>query len=128
MPTLTEDDIYRTSSQFKNWNFTPEKLAAQRLTTNIQASERVKAAVARQRAQRQLRLTDAASASEAENGGSTPVRMEGEVNCLTVAEEKRLVDTFCERAVELGNFLKFPIEVTVRSLHAPLNPGTSFKS
>jgi cyclin H len=116
---LTEDDIYRSSTQFKHWSFAPSALAKQRLETNIQASERVRAAVARQRAARAL---ESQPVSESENGGSTPQtgsntpipRVEGEVHCLTVAEEKRLVDTFCERALELGNFLKFPIEVTVR--------------
>lgn len=111
---LTEDDIYRTSTQYSNWSFTPSRLASQRLTTNVQASERVKAAVARQRAARAE--TDSAS----ENGSSTPIpKNSAEVNCLSVAEEKKLVDTFCEKALELGGFLKFPVEVTVRSSLGP---------
>ncbi|KAF2263891.1 cyclin-like protein [Lojkania enalia] len=117
---LTEDDLYRTSTQYKHWSFTPSQLAAQRRTTNIQASERVKAAVARQRAQRSL-LDASASESEragsgVENGGDTPVRVDKEVNCLTVTEEKRLVDVFCARALDLGKFLKFPTEVTATGI------------
>ncbi|ORY17636.1 cyclin-like protein [Clohesyomyces aquaticus] len=111
---LTEDDLYRTSTQFKHWSFTPSQLAAQRLQTNIQASERVKAAVQRQRAQRAKQL-DPASASESDRNG-TPVPLDREVNCLTVAEEKKLVDTFCEKAIELGGFFKFPIEVTATGI------------
>ncbi|KAF2181651.1 cyclin-like protein [Zopfia rhizophila CBS 207.26] len=114
---LTEDDLYRSSTQFKHWSFTPEQLASQRLKTNITASERVKAAVKRQRAQR-LRQQDTASTSESErngsgieNGGNTPIPMDKEVNCLTVAEEQKLVNTFCERAIDLGTFFKFPTEV-----------------
>jgi cyclin H len=124
---LTEDDIYRTSTQYNHWSFTAAQLAAQRLQTNIQATERVKAAVLRQRAARALR-PETASASESErnseNGGTTgantPVSVEKDVNCLTVAEEKRIVDTFCEKALALGDFLKFPVEVTVRS--TPTSP------
>lgn len=114
---LTEDDIYRTSTQYEHWTFTAAQLAAQRLQTNIQASERVRAAVARQRAARALKAENA-SASEteraSESGANTPVLpADREVNCLTVAEEKKLVDTFCRRALDLGDFLKLPIEVTV---------------
>ncbi|KAF2012700.1 cyclin-like protein [Aaosphaeria arxii CBS 175.79] len=122
---LTEDNIYRSSSQFRNWSFTPAKLAAQRQTTNIQASERVKAAFARQRAQR-ARQPDTASASESERGNGSgidtgsntpiPVTNPADVNCLTVAEEMKLVDSFCERTLELGKFLKFPIEVTATAI------------
>lgn len=120
---LTEDDIYRMSTQYKHWSFTPEQLAAQRLKTNIQASERVKANVARLRAER-ARQSENASASESErngaggeSGSNTPIPGDKEVNCLTVAEEMKLVDVFCATALELGTFCKFPIEVTVcRSL------------
>ena len=98
---LTEDDIYRMSTQYKHWSFTPEQLAAQRLKTNIQASERVKANVARLRAER-ARQSENASASESErngaggeSGSNTPIPGDKEVNCLTVAEEMKLVDVFC---------------------------------
>lgn len=125
---LSEDDIYRTSTQYKHWSFTPAQLAAQRQKTNLVAAERVKANVARQRATRAKQL-DTASASESDRantpgiengngeGGSTPARPGGEVECLTVAEEMKLVDVFCERALELGAFCGFPIEVTVCCLH-----------
>jgi cyclin H len=120
---LTEDDIYRSSTQFRNWSFTPAQLAEQRQKTNQQASERVKAAVARQRAQRTKQpQNDTPSASENERNGSgvdtgsnTPLTAgDNEVDCLTVAEEMKLVDTFCDKALELGGvFFKFPHEVTV---------------
>jgi cyclin H len=123
---LTEDDIYRSSTQFRYWSFTPAQLAEQRQKTNQQASERVKAAVARQRAQRAKQpQADTPSTSENERNGSgidtgstTPIpTIDQEVDCLTVAEEMKLVDTFCDKALELGAFCKFPHEVTV-GLHA----------
>ena len=124
---LTEDDLYRRSSQYKHWSFTPAKLAALREKTNIQASERVKANVARQRAQRARNL-DTASASESdrantpgiENGdgaaGNGGAVGDKEVDCLTVAEEMKLVDKFCQAALDLGKFIKATSEVTVSFL------------
>jgi cyclin H len=114
---LTEDEIYRASSQFRLWSFTPEQLAAQRAETNKAAAIRVRAAVQRQRAQRAKEgelgnVTGSESdinGSGVENGNGTGP--EKEVDCLTVAEEQKLVNTFCERAIDLGNFFKFPIEV-----------------
>lgn len=38
---LTEDDIYRTSSQFRVWSFSPESLAARRAKTHEIAIERI---------------------------------------------------------------------------------------
>ncbi|KAF2653750.1 cyclin-like protein [Lophiostoma macrostomum CBS 122681] len=131
---FTEDDIYRLSSQYKNWSFTPSQLAATRLQTNIQATEHIKATIARQRAARALKA-DPEGISESERAGSsldngnatangsgvssgsgTPLRADKEVDCLTAAEEKKLVDIFCEKALELGKFLNFPIEVTATGI------------
>ncbi|KAH7074906.1 cyclin-like protein [Paraphoma chrysanthemicola] len=115
---LTEDDLYRTSTQYRHWSFTKEHLAAQRLKTNIQASERVKANVARQRAQRLQQAESDSLSSGVENGSgaNTPLPDRSsdlkEVDCLTADEELKIVDEFCERALALGQHCQFPIEVT----------------
>ncbi|KAF1850852.1 cyclin-like protein [Cucurbitaria berberidis CBS 394.84] len=113
---LTEDDLYRNSTQFRNWSFTSQQLAAQRLTTNIQATERVKANVARQRAHRAQHVESDSISSGVENGSgaNTPnaVASDREVDCLTVDEELKIVDDFCERAIKLGEHCRFPFEVT----------------
>lgn len=44
---LTEDAIYRTSTQYRLWSYTPESLASLRQTTNKLAVDRVLAAIAR---------------------------------------------------------------------------------
>jgi cyclin H len=116
---LSEDDLYRTSTQFTHWSFTPQQLAAQRLKTNVQASERVKANVARQRAQRAQQAETDSISSGVENGSgaNTPLDRGGdvkEVDCLTAEEEMTIVDEFCERATQLGTHCNFPTEVTVR--------------
>lgn len=129
---LTEDDLYRNSSQYKHWSFTPTQLALLRQKTNIQACERVKANVARQRAQRAAAAfdgTNSASDSSRANtpalengngnasmngtGDNTPVKLDKEVDCLTVAEEMRLVDKFSEMVLELATFVGMPADVTV---------------
>ncbi len=114
---LTEDDLYRSSTQFRNWSFTSEQLAAQRIVTNTQASERVRANVARQRAQRALQAESDSIGSGVDNGSgaNTPnvFASETEVDCLTVDEERKIVDDFCERSIKLGAHCGFPFEVTV---------------
>lgn len=108
---LTEDDLYRGSTQFRNWSFTAQQLAAQRILTNTTASERVRANVARLRAQR------AESDGSANGSGANtpnPVHTDAEVDCLTVDDERKIVDDFCERSIKLGQHCGFPFDVTVR--------------
>ena len=109
---LTEDDLYRTSTQFRQWSFTAEQLATQRVKTNLQATERVKLNVARQRAQRaQTAEHDSTSGNSGidGSGANTPnaVTSDREVDCLTVAEEMIFVEEFCERTMALGAHCRF---------------------
>jgi cyclin H len=106
---LSEDDLYRTSTQFTHWSFTTPQLAAQRLKTNV----------ARQRAQRAQQAETDSISSGVENGSgaNTPLDRGGdmkEVDCLTADEEMTIVNEFCERATQLGAHCRFPTEVTVR--------------
>ncbi|KAF1915401.1 cyclin-like protein [Ampelomyces quisqualis] len=115
---LSEDDLYRSSTQCKHWSFTTQQIAAQRRKTNMQAAERVKANVARQRAQRlqQAESDSVSSGVENASGATTPLPDRGcagaEVDCLTAGEELTIVNEFCERALQLGAHCQFPIEVT----------------
>lgn len=108
---LNEDDLYRTSTQFRQWSFTAEQLAAQRAKTNLQATERVKLNVARQRAQRsQATEFDSTSGNSGiETGANTPnaVTSDKEVDCFTVTEELAFLEEFCERTMALGQYCKF---------------------
>ena len=71
--TMTEDDIYRSSTQYRQWSYTPNSLASLRATTNALAADRVKDAIQR------LRLEKGqANAQE-------------DVDFLTVEEEQKLV-------------------------------------
>lgn len=114
---LTEDDLYRASTQFRNWSFTAHQLSAQRAKTNAQATERVKANVARQRAHRAQHAETDSISSGVENGSGAntpnPLAADRDVDCLTADEELKIVDDFCERAIKLGDHCRFPFDVTV---------------
>lgn len=111
---MNEDDIYRTSTQYRLWSFTPDSLASLRSTTNSLAADRVRAAIKRLR-QSQTSGTDAPAAHE--NGGQsgTVKRLQEQnvVDCLSVEEEKMLVGYYCLKAMELADFCDFPTNVKV---------------
>jgi cyclin H len=106
---LNEDDLYRSSTQFRNWSFTAAQLA------NV-------ARIRAQRAQDAIDNDGAGSGVEKENGSGTSgantpnasgMQTATEVNCLTAEEEMKIVNEFCERAIALGNHYSFPLNVVV---------------
>ncbi|KAL2074606.1 hypothetical protein VTL71DRAFT_8384 [Oculimacula yallundae] len=104
---MSEDERYRTSTQYRLWSYTPQSLFALRSTTNQIAADRVREAVRRVREARNN--ASSADTSEAENGhGQVP---EGEVDCLTVEEELKLVAFYCRQTIQLGDHLKVPTDV-----------------
>jgi cyclin H len=138
---LTEDDLYRQSTQYKHWSFTPADLRRLRQKTNAHAAAQVKLHIAQDGAERaKLGGLDVASAPDSGadtpngngngngagagagagvgTGANTPVPG-GEVDCLTMDEEKMVVDKFCETAMKLGDFLKLQPDVTVRAAPPP---------
>lgn len=94
---LTEDDIYRTSSQFRFWSFSPEKLAARRQTTHQLAIERIESQ------RRGAKNGTAEAASRSEHG-----------EYLTEEEELRLVQRCCEQIRASSDHFKWPVSVKVR--------------
>lgn len=107
---MSEDERYRTSTQYRLWSYSPDSLLALRSTTNRIAAERVREAVRRLR---EARALSSADTSEVENGQSTSAIPEGEVDCLTVDEELKLVAFYCRQTIQLGDHLKVPTEVKV---------------
>lgn len=95
---LTEDDIYRTSSQFRVWSFSPESLAARRRKTHEIAVERIEH-------QRK------AGANGAFNGGQNE-----KLNYLTEEEELRLVQRYCDMISATNDHLNWTPNVKVRTL------------
>lgn len=103
MPTLTEDDIYRTSTQYRLWSYTRESLASLRATTNAAAANAVRAAI-----KSAHNNTDAGDGQQIRQ--ASPPK---EIQCLTVEEEQKLVGFYCVRAMDFANFCDFPTNVKV---------------
>ncbi|KAK3710620.1 hypothetical protein LTR37_010248 [Vermiconidia calcicola] len=81
---LSEDDIYRTSTQYRLWSFSPESLAALRKKTHDLALER---------AQRYA------------------CNDNGDVEFLTQEEELRLVQRYCDQVRTTSDHFKWPVNV-----------------
>ena len=92
-PTLSEDDIYRTSTQYRLWSYSRESLAAIRASTNERAAARVRLAFTK----------------VAEKNGDPEV----EVDCLTPEEELKLVSFYCSNAMKFSDFLEYPTNIKV---------------
>ena len=103
---MTEDEIYRSSTQFRLWSYTEESLASLRATTNSLAATRVKDAI------RRLRTKDGTE-DDMEEDGPPKNRNQRDVNCLTVEEELKLVSFYCVTAMEFAKFIAFPTNVMV---------------
>ena len=111
MAQMTEDDIYRTSTQYRLWSFTRESLASLRSSTNASAADGVRAAI-------QSQHTAAASNTEIEGGNDNPSDAPKEVDCLTVEEEQKLVGFYCLKAMQFADFCEFPTNVKVVRNHS----------
>lgn len=109
---MSEDERYRASTQFRLWSYTPASLEALRTTTNRIAADRVREAVRRVRQSRTASSTDT---SEAEGSRSVSALPEGDVDCLTVEEELKLLVFYCRQTLQLGDHLKVPTDVKVCS-------------
>lgn len=102
MPHITEDDLYRASTQYRSWSFTRDALASLRATTNAGAAEGVRAAIQNVRIQK-------AKADTSEQGNAATA----EVDCLSVEEEQRLVGYYCFKTMQFADHYKFGTNVKV---------------
>jgi cyclin H len=109
---VPEDLRYLASSQYRLWSFTPTDLQALRTTTNQFAADRVREAV--RRAREKARALSSADVSDADTKGKSTgasALPDGEVDCLTVEEELKLITYFCRQTLQLGDHLVFPTDV-----------------
>lgn len=117
---MLEDDIYRTSTQYRLWSFTEDSLRTVRANTNATASQRVRAAVRRARDARRQPSAAPSRSDTPEGGSGTPRSTAGaeggerEIECLTAEEELELVQYYCEKTMELGDEYKPPLPTAVR--------------
>ena len=96
---MNEDDIYRTSTQFRFWTYSSQTLQDLREKSNKLACTRVREAIRRARAK---------DNNKPSNGS--------EIDCLTVEEEQKIVGWYCGKGIELCDFSSFPKAVKVRML------------
>ncbi|KAL8787730.1 MAG: hypothetical protein Q9213_002050 [Squamulea squamosa] len=89
---MTEDDIYRTSTQYRLWSFTPETLASLRATTNATAADGVRAAF------RTLKFD-----SEQDHND--------EIDCLSIEEEQKIISYYCLQTLIFVDFCEYPTNV-----------------
>ncbi|KAL9067989.1 MAG: hypothetical protein Q9161_006512 [Pseudevernia consocians] len=102
---MTEDDIYRTSTQYRLWSFSRGSIASLRSTTNASAANGVRAAIQSQHA------SQARSDTAKQESNEKPSDPGKEVDCLTVEEEQKLVGFYCVKAMQFADFCEFPTNV-----------------
>jgi cyclin H len=110
---MIEDEVYRTSTQYRYWSFTREQLASLRQTTNDLASERVRTAI--KRARHAQRLQD-----DGQNGVDKNDQIDldnATIDTLTVQEELKIVSWFSSKIIEIGGAMEPPIPMEIRVLH-----------
>ncbi|OGE56969.1 hypothetical protein PENARI_c002G00004 [Penicillium arizonense] len=112
---MIEDDIYRTSSQYRLWSYTEASLQSLRATTNAVASERVRAALRRARETQPSAASSAAGTPQPGSDVDGKSNEEKPIECLTPEEELVLVRYYCEKTLELGETYKPPLPTMVRA-------------
>lgn len=105
----SEDDRYRTSTQYRYWSFTPSQLASLRRSTNSHAGDRVRAAIQRSQAPG----NSPSESSELDKGNHAAAVPAGEVDCLTADEELRLVAHYCRQMSQVSDHIDVPLNVKV---------------
>lgn len=111
---MIEDEIYRTSSQFRVWSYTEKSLQSLRATTNTAASDRVKIALRRARDAQQS-TTPSATGTPQPGSDIDSKTDEKPIDCLTPEEELVFVRYYCESLLELGDEYKPPLPTTLRA-------------
>lgn len=112
---MIEDDIYRSSTQYRYWSYTHEALASLRQSTNELASERVRAAFGRIRSAKKPQNGQRSEENaEDENAGMQMQQPAEDVETLTVEEELKIVHWGCSKIIETGKVMTPPIPMEIR--------------
>ena len=112
---MVEDEIYRSSSQYRLWSYTKESLAQIRRETNQLASERVKAAFRRVHASNRAARHGQRNDGDAANGSAAADGDDVEIETLTDDEELKIVEWGCSKIVDMGEAMnpRIPSHVVV---------------
>ncbi|KAI9661794.1 MAG: hypothetical protein M1821_009033 [Bathelium mastoideum] len=112
---MNEDDIYRSSSQYRYWSFTPEALASLRSSTNSAAAARVRAAIKRSRNKTTEQQNGNGAPNGTAKGRTNGHEAESDVDCLTVEEEAKLVQFYCTLCLQMSDSFDFPVPMNVKA-------------
>ncbi|EXJ62381.1 hypothetical protein A1O7_02815 [Cladophialophora yegresii CBS 114405] len=96
---MIEDDIYRSSSQYRLWSYTRASLARIRQETNELAAQRVRAAFRRARS---AQSQNGGGPHGSEEGGAVATGDDAVIDTLTVEEELKIVEWGCSKIVDMG--------------------------
>ena len=96
--TLSEDDLYRTSTQYRLWSFSPETLAALRKKTHDIAIERARRYAGQ-------RANNGHGSETEQNADDEPIEY------LTEQEELLLIQRYSDQIRSTVDHLKWPINV-----------------
>lgn len=110
---MNEDDIYRSSTQYRYWSYTTEALASLRQSTNELASERVRAAFGRIRKGNKAQHVEKSGLPPASDAAPAPQRTE-DIDTLNVDEELKVVHWGCSKIIETGKVMSPPIPMEIR--------------
>lgn len=101
--SLTEDDLFRTSTQYRLWSYSPEALRELRKETNRLAI---------------LKLRRSLNKTQRSIEGQPEAHEDEEPEFLTPEEELKLVGRYCNVLMEFSDTLELPTNVKV-SLRVP---------
>lgn len=114
---MIEDEIYKTSTQFRIWSYTKDSLNSLRASTNAAACERLRAVQHRAR-EANRSATPSTSGNLTPNPSDNEAKVEAalgkDVDCLSAEEELMFVRYYCEQALELGDNYTPPLPTMVR--------------
>ncbi|EDO18026.1 hypothetical protein Kpol_1045p10 [Vanderwaltozyma polyspora DSM 70294] len=102
---ISDDDLYRHSSQYRFWSFTPEQLEQKRIDTNAQAVVSVEERLSAFRDENNADLTEEEVKTLLEK--AVPVTME---------EEVKLVNFYAKKVQGIAQHMNLPTEVVATSL------------
>ncbi|QLG73335.1 hypothetical protein HG535_0E04190 [Zygotorulaspora mrakii] len=102
---LTDDDLFRHSSQYRFWSFTPEQLTQKRIQVNAQATSSVGESLRNFISENQANLAEEDIKSIEEK--AVPVTME---------EEIKLVSIYAKKLQGIAQHLNLPTEVVGTSI------------
>ncbi|KAL3235026.1 Uncharacterized protein RNJ44_02814 [Nakaseomyces bracarensis] len=102
---LTDDDLYRHSSQFRFWSFTPLKLQAQRDETNRRAVTQI-----------QEKLQNFKDANKDDLNEDVLKVIDSKAQPVNSAEELKLVNFYAQKVQVIAQKMGLPTEVVATSI------------